>query len=179
MIRFYIGTVNEVLENHVINFNVDTLAESLQPPPQAVPLTKLTRFPQEGDEVFIIQPDSDFEIFFYTITPDSNFDISLNYGPAFIRITQDSNEKYHISGSDSQGSTFEFTENKIELVVNNDNGNSKYSQDATHTSLEVNGRASIKFDSSSSGTVEVTSGNSNIKMSTTDVMINGHLKVTI
>ena len=78
--RMFIGKVETVEDNHVITFSIDSFADNLSPYPKAVAMTKLTRFPQVNDEVFVIQPDSDFEIFLYTLTSDDTFDISLNTG---------------------------------------------------------------------------------------------------
>lgn len=125
MIRFFMATVQDVLADHVITFNVDTIADELQPPPEAVPAMKLTRYPQPKDEVFIVQPDSNFEIFLYWITPDEGWDISLNYGDAFIRVQDanynpdaddpDGNPDYQILLDTSNGSTVTMTTDTIAL----------------------------------------------------------------
>lgn len=94
--RMFIGKVETVEDNHVITFSIDNFADNLSPYPKAVAMTKLTRFPQVDDEVFIIQPDSDFEIFLYTLTSDDTFDISLNYDESYVSIKKE-NDKYEIS----------------------------------------------------------------------------------
>lgn len=125
MIKFFMATVQDVLADHVITFNVDTIAPDLQPPPEAVPAMKLTRYPQPKDEVFIVQPDSDFEIFLYWITPDEGWDISLNYGNAFIRVTDvnydpdaddpDANPDYQILMNTSNGASVTMSKDTIAL----------------------------------------------------------------
>lgn len=110
--RMFIGKVETVEDNHVITFSIDSFADNLSPYPKAVAMTKLTRFPQVNDEVFIIQPDSDFEIFLYTLTSDDTFDISLNYDEATINLSKPSDDDYKIELNTSKNSS---------LVMNKDN----------------------------------------------------------
>lgn len=98
--RMFIGKVETVEDNHAITFSIDSFADNLSPYPKAVAMTKLTRFPQVNDEVFVVQPDSDFEIFLYTLTSDDTFDISLNYDESYVSIKKE-NGKYEISLSTS------------------------------------------------------------------------------
>ena len=152
MIRFFMATVQDVLADHVITFNVDTIADELQPPPEAVPAMKLTRYPQPKDEVFIVQPDSNFEIFLYWITPDEGWDISLNYGPASIRVTDanydpnaddpDANPDYQILLDTSNGSTVTMTGDTISL--HRDNGSDiVLNGNAIQIKQQVGGQISI------------------------------------
>lgn len=173
MIRFMIGEVKEVTEDHTITFNLSDWAEEIgSPPPSATPLTKLTRFPQEGDEVFILQPDSKFEIFFYTLTPDDRFDISLNYGLAYVRIYKQ-DDKYIIKADDSQKTTFTMTENQSMLEVA---GSANVS--VTNKGVSINGDGGIVEISNGSVSIRSSSDGSVISMTNSDVTINNHLKVT-
>lgn len=96
MIRIFIGRVETIEDNQIITFSFTDIQDSMSPFPSASPMTKLTRYPEVGDEVMILQPDKDFEVFVYTITPDDNFDISLQYGNSYITIST-SNDKFPIN----------------------------------------------------------------------------------
>lgn len=141
MLRIFIGKVETIEDNQVITFSFTDIQDSMSPFPSASPLTKLTRYPEVGDEVVIFQPDKDFEVFIYTITPDNNFDISLQYGKSSIKI-EESEDTFPISifsdksvsinvnnkstiTADSKGMTFNIgkstvniSEDKIETTVN-------------------------------------------------------------
>lgn len=155
MIQFYIGKVETVLDNHVITFSVDTIADQLSPAPKAVAAMKLTRYPQIGDEVLILRPDSDFEIFLYWLTSDDVFDISLNYDEAYIRIYKDDNDKYVIEANDSQGTVTTMTENSL--------------------IAKVGDNVSVEMTNSD---ITLTTGNSYINIESSQVDVNGHLTVT-
>ena len=96
MVRIFIGRVETIEDNQVITFSFTDIQDSMSPFPSASPMTKLTRYPEVGDEVMILQPDKDFEVFVYTITPDNNFDISLQYGNSYITIST-SKDKFPIN----------------------------------------------------------------------------------
>lgn len=96
MIRMFVGRVETIEDNQIITFSISDIQESMSPFPSASPMTKLSRYPKVGDEVLILQPDKDFEVFVYTITPDDNFDISLQYGESYITIST-SNDKFPIN----------------------------------------------------------------------------------
>lgn len=96
MVRIFIGRVETIEDNQIITFSFTDIQDSMSPFPSASPMTKLTRYPEVGDEVLILQPDKDFEVFVYTITPDDNFDISLQYGNSHITIST-SNDKFPIN----------------------------------------------------------------------------------
>ena len=191
MVRFFIGVVHDVLEEHCITFNISDWAEDIgQPPPTATPATRLSRYPEEGDEVLIVQPDSRFEIFFYFITPEysegtdqSNYVISLDYGvtgegSAYVRIRKDSDGKYHIEANDNQGTNLQLTENLIEATI--DFGGAKSEFSITNKTLDLSLNDGVKVLMSGEGkTLDITSGTSTIKMTNSDVTINGHLKVTV
>lgn len=124
MIRFFIGEVYTVdPDTHTITFNIPYWADDIGGnPPMATPAMKLSRYPQEGDEVLILQPDTNFEIFMYFLTPDDNFDISMNYGPACIKIVNngdDDNPDYSISIDTSNGSTINMDDGMIQLKRGN------------------------------------------------------------
>lgn len=115
--RMFIGKVETVENNHVITFSIDNFADNLSPYPKAVAMTKLTRFPQVDDEVFIIQPDSDFEIFLYTLTSDDNFDISLNYDEATINLSKPSDDDYQIELNTSKDSSLVMNKDKVTITM--------------------------------------------------------------
>lgn len=92
MVRIFIGRVETIEDNQIITFSFTDIQDSMSPFPSASPMTKLTRYPEVGDEVLILQPDKDFEVFVYTITPDDNFDISLQYGNSYVKISKKSND---------------------------------------------------------------------------------------
>ena len=167
------ATVQDVLADHVITFNVDTIAPDLQPPPEAVPAMKLTRYPQPKDEVFIVQPDSDFEIFLYWITPDEGWDISLNYGNAFIRVTDvnydpdaddpDADPDYQILLNTSNGASVTMSKDTIALHKDDGsditlNGDSIQIKQGNHTinmsqsNTQVSANASIQISGTSAPT---------------------------
>lgn len=117
--RMFIGKVETVEDNHVITFSIDSFADNLSPYPKAVAMTKLTRFPQVNDEVFIIQPDSDFEIFLYTLTSDDTFDISLNYDKASINLSKLDDDNYQISLDTSNNSSLIMNKDKVLITMGN------------------------------------------------------------
>lgn len=140
MVRIFIGRVETIEDNQIITFSFTDIQDSMSPFPSASPMTKLTRYPEVGDEVMILQPDKDFEVFVYTITPDDNFDISLQYGNSYIKISESSdtfpidiksdksltinvNDKSTIT-ADSKGmslsvesSTVNISKDKVETIV--------------------------------------------------------------
>lgn len=124
MIRFFIGTVYTVdSSTHTITFNVPYWADEIgDTPPMATPAMKLSRYPQEGDEVLLLQPDTQFEIFMYFLTPDDDFDISMNYGSACIRIVNngdDDNPDYSVTIDTSNGSTVNMDSSNIQIKRGN------------------------------------------------------------
>ena len=192
MVRFFIGTVFDVLEDQSITFNITDWADDIgSPPPSATPATRLSRYPQEGDEVLIIQPDAKFEIFLYLITPDDNFDVSLDYGPAYIRIRDanrdsDQNPDYYIEMNTSTGETLTMHDDLVELRVQDNSviqvtgdtitgstANCNFNLTSDTLSLSGNG-ATIK---ASKNNISINSG-ATIEMNSSQVTINGHLRVS-
>ncbi len=135
--RMFIGKVETVEDNHVITFSIDNFADNLSPYPKAVAMTKLTRFPQVDDEVFIIQPDSDFEIFLYTLTSDDNFDISLNYDKATINLSKPSDDNYQIELNTSKNSSLIMDKDKVKITM----GNSKIEMESSK--VTINGHLEV------------------------------------
>ena len=135
--RMFIGKVETVEDNHVITFSIDSFADNLSPYPKAVAMTKLTRFPQVNDEVFVIQPDSDFEIFLYTLTSDDNFDISLNYDEATINLSKPSDDNYQIELNTSKNSSLIMDKDKVTITMGKSKIEMKSSKVTINGHLEV------------------------------------------
>lgn len=159
MSRLFIGKAIECDEEQVVTFSIldfadvgDTLTAS--------PMCRLSRFPVEGDELLIIQPDSRVEIFMYTIMPEDR-DISLNYGKAKVKITA-------TTRPDEKGEDGEY---EIELDTDTDS-KIKLSKDK----IEVNTK---KINASLEGEkAEISVDNSTkIEMTKDKVTINNHLEV--
>ena len=135
--RMFIGKVETVEDNHVITFSIDSFADNLSPYPKAVAMTKLTRFPQVNDEVFVIQPDSDFEIFLYTLTSDDTFDISLNYDEATINLSKPSDDDYQIELNTSKSSSLIMNKDNVTVTMGNSKIEMKSSKVTINGHLEV------------------------------------------
>lgn len=160
MIRIFIGKVETIEDNQIVTFSISDIQESMSPFPSASPMTKLTRYPEVGDEVVIIQPDKDFEIFVYTLTPDENFDISLQYGTSYIKIS-DSDNSFPINIYSEK--SINLNVNDSTILVNKDNvnlkiGKSEISMSSDKIVTNVNGKSITHTDSKLNifGQVEVT-----------------------
>lgn len=157
MVRFFVGKVETVDETlHTITFSIEdfTGSQSIQLP--AIPLVPSTVLPEQDDEIFVIQPDSDIEIFYYTLMPnpeEGSQKVELRYGTAYVRISKDE-DKYTITSETSNGSNIILGDNRVSV-------------NTEKVTVSLSGtNASISIDNGSS-----------ISMSSSEVLINGHLKV--
>lgn len=100
MIRFFIGKVESVNGSvHTIEFSMSDFTGSYIKIP-AVPLSPITTLPSVDDEVMILQPNSDIEVFYYTQMPKSTSSescVQLKYGNSVVKIFKDSSDKFNIS----------------------------------------------------------------------------------
>lgn len=161
MIRMFVGRVETIEDNQIITFSISDIQESMSPFPSASPMTKLSRYPKVGDEVLILQPDKDFEIFVYTITPDDEFDISLQYESSYIKISK-SGDTYPINVSSEDSLSININD-KSTINVNGDTINLKVENSEIKISSDkiianVNGKSITHSDSKLDifGQVEVT-----------------------
>lgn len=163
MVRIFIGRVETIEDNQIITFSFTDIQDSMSPFPSASPMTKLTRYPEVGDEVIILQPDKDFEVFVYTITPDDKFDISLQYGNSYVKISKKSNDD-----------TFPIDIKSDTSVTVNVNGKSTITADSKGTSLNVEGSTvNISKDK-----VETMVGGNSMVQTSNKLTIFGQVEVT-
>lgn len=162
MVRIFIGRVETIEDNQIITFSFTDIQDSMSPFPSASPITKLTRYPEVGDEVMIIQPDKDFEVFVYTITPDDNFDISLQYGNSYIKISE-SKDTFPIDIHSDKSVNININDDKSSITVNGDKinlkiGKSEINMTDSNIVANVNGKSITHSDSKFNifGQVEVT-----------------------
>lgn len=140
MVRIFIGRVETIEDNQIITFSFTDIQDSMSPFPSASPMTKLTRYPEVGDEVMILQPDKDFEVFVYTITPDDNFDISLQYGKSSIKI-ENSDDTFPINIRSDKSVTISvndkstITADSEGMTFNLENSTVKISKDKIETTV--------------------------------------------
>ena len=86
MVKLYIGTVVGFVPNTgLISFNIKGFAE-IAGAGTAIPMTKLAKQPIPGEEVLIIQPNSDLEIFYYLILNQDKLGISIQNGIGYVRV---------------------------------------------------------------------------------------------
>jgi hypothetical protein len=87
LVKMYIGSVVGITPGTgVISFNIKNFAE-LGGLGVASPATKLSRTPIVGEEVLLIQPNSDIEIFVYFTLNQDELGISIQNGTGFVRVT--------------------------------------------------------------------------------------------
>lgn len=163
MVRIFIGRVETIEDNQIITFSFTDIQDSMSPFPSASPMTKLTRYPEVGDEVMILQPDKDFEVFVYTITPDDNFDISLQYGNSYVKISESSDDTFPIDIKSDKSVTVNVNDNKSTITANGDKinlkiGDSEINMTDSNIVASVNGKSITHSDSKLNifGQVEVT-----------------------
>ena len=161
MVRIFIGRVETIEDNQIITFSFTDIQDSMSPFPSASPMTKLTRYPEVGDEVMILQPDKDFEVFVYTITPDDNFDISLQYGNSYVTIST-SNDKFPINIYSDESVTLNVNK-KSTITVNSDG-----------MSLSI-GKSTVNI---SDGKVETIVGENSMVQESGKLTIFGQVEVT-
>lgn len=153
MVRIFIGRVETIEDNQIITFSFTDIQDSMSPFPSASPMTKLTRYPEVGDEVMILQPDKDFEVFVYTITPDDNFDISLQYGNSYVKISESSDDTFPIDIKSDKSVTVNVNDNKSTITANGDKinlkiGDSEINMTDSNIVSTVNGKSITQSGSS-------------------------------
>ena len=119
MVKFYIGKVESIDETfHTITFSMQDFTNSSAIPMTAIPLVPATTVPEQDDEVFIIQPESRVEIFYYTQMPnpseDSQF-VELKYLNSIVKIVKDSKEGMQILIDSDNRSSISLTKDKVEM----------------------------------------------------------------
>ena len=119
MVKFYVGKVESIDETfHTITFSMQDFTNSSAIPMTAIPLVPATTVPEKDDEVFIVQPESRVEIFYYTQMPnpseDSQF-VELRYLNSIVKIVKDSKEGMHILIDSDNRSSISLTKDKIEM----------------------------------------------------------------
>lgn len=160
MIRFFIGKVTKAEKDHTIYFSISDFAD-VGDKLTATPLTRLSRFPMQGDEVLILQPSSDVEVFLYSLMPNDQ-NVTMTFGKANLTIKA---TKY----PDEKGSGGEYeitldTDTKSKFTLSNDQV--KVDTDKTHLVMGKKESVKIYID-----------GGSKIEMSKTKTVINNHLEI--
>jgi len=85
MVKMYIGKVTKVLPDYTINFNIPGYAE-LAGEGVASPAVKLAQLPIVNDQVLLIQPNDQIEIFVYFLSKQDTLGISIQNGSSYVRI---------------------------------------------------------------------------------------------
>ena len=85
--KLYIGKISKINPStHVIDFYIPDLYPDGSNLPKAIPLSRLTRIAESGDEVMIVQVHDDIELFYYIQTLDQTNAVSLEYGDSKVEL---------------------------------------------------------------------------------------------
>ena len=153
--RLFIGTVDSVESDYTIRFDLDTFEGNVSPLPRATPATTTMRFPVEGDEVLIVQPNDKLDIFLYFITPfNQDGYLQVEYKTAKITVQEVNEGSPNITLECGTDSSIAMLKDSITVKASN---------------------TSIKLDGNN---FEITNGSSTISSDGGTVTINKHLKVT-
>lgn len=93
--QMYIGEITKVNEDklYLIEFIIPNVYEDSGNPLTAVPLSRLTRNPIKGDEIVIIKPEPELNLFYYILTHEDPELVSLQFNDKnYIKIIKGSNK---------------------------------------------------------------------------------------
>lgn len=170
-LRLYIGHVKKIdEENQIIDFIIDDLYTDTSEMPKAVPLDRLTKIAQIDDEVLILQPNDQIELYYYLQFRDAYNYVSLEYNKSFIRIFNDGNIIME-AGEDGDGKQSNITiTTKKQGNINID---TSAASDGGNITINTKGSKDGKITVNTQGEVNLTveKGDANVKVN------NGNVKI--
>lgn len=92
--RMYTGQITEVDSNnlYLIKFIIPFVYEDRSNPLTAVPLCRLSRNPIKGDEIILIKPEEELNLFYYILSHEDPELISIQYDKDnFIKLSKSNN----------------------------------------------------------------------------------------
>lgn len=139
--RLYIGCVKKIDENQIISFTINDMYTAEDKMPQAVPLARLSKIAQEGDEVMIYQPNDMIELYYYTQFMDGDKETdytSIEFNDSHIRVYRDGN---------------------VIMTTSGDSGNINIdTSDASSGNISIKSAGSLTIDSGKKITIKSTQG---------------------
>ena len=169
MIRLYIGHVKEIDDNQIIGFTIDGVYDNTDVLPKAVPLSRISRVARvdESDEVLIVQPNSDIELYYYVQFRENSEYVSLEYNDTKLKLIK--NGDINVVTDGKSGNINVKTKSKGNITI--DTSESKEGNVTINTAGKVNIKSTKEVKLTSEAKITVDSPTTEFKASS--VTING------